>query len=47
MIKGCLNEAPWSFNQSLLFFSAAVSKMGILRKCCNQVLGDPNNVYSD
>ena len=20
MIKGCLNEAPWSFNQSLLFF---------------------------
>ena len=22
MIKGCLNEAPWSFNQSLLFFGS-------------------------
>ena len=22
MIKGCLNEAPWSFSQSLLFFGS-------------------------
>ena len=49
MIKGCLNEAPWSFNQYLLFVSAAVSKMGIPRKCClnKQVCGDPTSVCTD